>query len=62
MLNAEEQQIEIEVIAGHVEMYPAPHEGEPGSELSESADDSVYKGLFQIAFGCVAARSRKSKT
>lgn len=59
LLNMKEQQIEIKVIAGNIEMHLAAHESEPSPKLAESVHDPVHQRLFQVAFGRVFGQIQK---
>ena len=50
LLDVEEQQVEIEVIAGYIEVDLASHECETCAQFSKGVDDAVHQRLFQVAF------------
>ena len=61
LLDVEEQQVSIEVLATDVEVDLPSHEGESWAELPQRVDDPVGQRLLESPFGDLAGQIQKIK-
>lgn len=61
LLDVEEQQVGIEVLATDVEVDLPSHEGESWAEFPQRIDDPVGQGFLELAFGDLAGQVQEIK-
>lgn len=59
LLDVEEQQVKVEVVASDLEMHLSSDEGELRPELTQGVDNPIHQCLPEIALGYLAGQAKK---